>query len=228
MKKRLTITMVGVLALGAMLLGLSCSPPAQNNTNTGPGNNAATINSNVSANSGAVAPTADPCTDPDKPGAVAKQLEDDIKANGKLRKQFEKKSFRFRIYPGLEPDSLHLFLAGVVGDPDGMGGLAAIIKKVGKKKCVERVFFVTDNVIPASAEAAKTALTSGRYFEWMITCQDPNIPCLGECKPADQCTAAVIPGANADINANANTNANKTSTTNSSSNSNSRPAVNRQ
>ncbi len=205
------IMTVAMLALFTMLLGLSCAPPPQNNANVARIDNATPINADTDDPGMA----GDACTQPgNKPGNVTKQITDGIMGKAKLRRQFEHRWFKFGVYPGSSPGSLHLYFTGKLGDPDTLGDLAAVVKKVLKKTCVEKVFFATDGTLPLSTTAAPR--TTEAFFEWWVGCEDPNVPCVGgECRPPDQCPApSPDPGANTNTNMNVNTNTNSRPNTN--------------
>ena len=208
MKKQLMLTTVAMLVLFAMLLGLSCAPPAQNNANTARIDNAP---SPANANIVTPEPLSDPCNATnDKPGKVKTEITNGILGKPKLKRQFEHKWFKLGVFPGPNPGALHVYFTGKLGDPDSMGDLAAIVKKVFKKSCVEKVFFATDGTISVSGTEAP--MNTGAFFEWWIGCEDPNVPCTGgECKPPEQCPAPTpdpVVNTNTGMNMNMNTNTN--------------------
>lgn len=206
MKKQLTIMTIAMLALFAMLLGLSCAPPAQNNANTARSNNTPPP---ANADKGTPEPLSDPCNATnDKPGKVKTEITNGIYAKPKLKKQFEHRWFKFGVFPAPNPGALHVYITGKLGEPDSLGDLAAILKKVFKKSCVEKVFFATDGTIPPSG--AEAPMSTGAFFEWWIGCEDPNVPCAGgECKPPEQCPAPTpdpVVNTNTPVNSNSNAN----------------------
>ncbi len=209
------IMTVAMLALFAMLLGLSCAPPPQNNGNAGRSDNATPIKADTDDPELA----SDACTQPgNKPGNVTEQIRKGILGKAKLKPLYQHRWFKFGIYPGSSPGSLHLYFTGKLADPDSLGELADVVKRVVKKACVEKVFFATDGTLPPSTTAAP--LTTDAFFEWWVGCEDPNVPCSGgECRPPDQCPA---PAPTPDPVANTNTNTNM----NVNTNTNTRPNTN--
>jgi len=192
---------VGIIALGALLYFLACSPPAP--TNNGNQNQSLAPNQNqASVNKASLA--MQPCDDygsghgahanaikkeiEDKMGpSLKKLLKDQNNPNGTFTVEV-KKADNGRYYIG--------YIRGKISGDDNLKDLSDILNDFQSKQDCLRVVFLLPGPVSAS-------LTDGGGFEW-TACEYPMVVC-----PNGECCMAVDTNTNSNANTpSSNTNAN--------------------
>lgn len=210
MKKSMIKTTLGTWALLVVLFAAGCTPPPQN-TNS---------NQNQNASTGAVALLDSACSEAninDRRTKVFDAVKKKIESSS-LKDEYAAGTFKFDVVtaPGINPQTLYLYLEGKISGADKFGDLGKIVKNFMNAKCTSRVVLVPPGTLPLTASSSANIVG----FDW-LACDYPNVGCpTGECLPPGSTCMMAVPNQPANANTGSNSNANTNSNANSKAKAN--------
>lgn len=184
----------GMIALGALLYFLACSPATQNDNSSQNQNLAA-------ANGNSAAKDLRPCNYGSEPGSHAQEIKKKIKdkMGTSLKKLLKDQdnprgTFTVEVQKASNGTYFVAYVRGKVSGDDNLKELSNILNDFqDRQECLRVVYFLSDQTAPT---------LDGPGFEWS-SCEYPMVVC-----PNGECCVAVDANTNTNGNSNANTNTN--------------------
>lgn len=206
MKALLMRISAGIIALGAMLYFLACTPSTQNyNQNSSPAQNQM-VEKQEPRDLG-------PCDYGSNPGHIGERIKGEMKvkmpaALKRLLKDSDNPAGTFTIEIQKAPNKAYFeaYITGRVSGDDNLKALSNILNDFqDKASCLRVVHFLSDSTRPATFDSG---------FEWS-SCEYPMVVC-----PTGVCCYPAAGNSNSNGNTNANSNANSNSNANRGGNTN--------
>lgn len=189
----------GMIALGALLYFLACSPATQNN------NSSQNQNLSNQANGNRASKDLEPCNYGSEPGSHAQGIKKEIKdeMGTSLKKLLKDQdnpggTFTLEIQKASDGTYFVAYVRGRISGDDNLKELSNILNNFqDKEECLRMVYFLPDQTTPPAQ--------GGDGFEWS-SCEHPMVVCPnGECCwPTGTNTNTGNSNANTNTNGNAN------------------------